>query len=241
MVNIMASVNAQTHMGQVQIVTPIVQPSLPPRTSEKNKLTKKRSIVLGFLQAVTAISVTGITFTHMNGHIESRGPNDWPFWDYWIWFGITFGFSAFFTILAGVKPSRGMVVAVIIVSIISIVASLWLLLFSLSWYYKDHITGITLLVTGLLQGVVSFTCLVLAADDGCCTCCKSTGGHSGGHVMYYAPNFPRGSQFVAPNQLQTIVINSTTQQNRFPNDTTYPVYIEEYKGGYPDAPPPYQE
>ena len=117
--------NAQAQMGQVQIVTPTDQRSLPPFASGNRKLTKKRSFIMGFLQGITTISVTIITLTphylNREHYLITYSP---------IWFCIIiFGLSAFFTILAGAKPSHGKVVTVIIASLGSIVASLFLLIF----------------------------------------------------------------------------------------------------------------
>lgn len=253
--------NSHVQMGQTQVVIQTNQSILPPTTSVNRKLTKKRSIILGSLQIVSAFSAIIIAFVCLDNYIQHNNSITPSYQTYrhieWslrtildsnIWFGIIFGLSGIFTILAGTRPFHCNVVTVIIVSIISSVTSMGLIIHSRIWYVKDNAIFTSLMLTSLLQGAVSFSCLVIASNDACCSCCKPSEGR-----VYYTPNPTHGPQFVSPqtitnqqNQLPTTAIGSIGQPQGLLNYTAYPTYPADEQAQYkgtnyaPPPPPPYQ-
>ena len=77
-----------------------------------------------------------------------------------IWFGAIFGISSFATLLAGFQPSAHHLVCCLIFSIISVITSLILLFYSVIWHSIS-------MVISIVQGIMSFICLIMASKDVC--------------------------------------------------------------------------
>ena len=77
-----------------------------------------------------------------------------------IWFGVIFGISAFATLLAGFRPTGPRLICCLIFSIISVITSLILLFYSVIWHSFS-------MVISIVQGIVSFICLIMASKDVC--------------------------------------------------------------------------
>ena len=180
----MSSKNPSSPADEVQTVKPADQCNVRPR--ENKKLTKKRSSILGILQVLTAISSTSITLCRPTDELlETPGqylaqnlticePNlTWSeqgFFKSGLYCGIPFALSAFLTFLAGVRPSRSKAAAVMISSGVSLLPAFHIFMLSMMWYYKALNARNILCGTGILQGLVSLTCIRLTNDEACCRC-----------------------------------------------------------------------
>ena len=79
-----------------------------------------------------------------------------------IWFGIVFGISAVATLLAGFRRTKATTISCLLFSLISLLTSLILLFYSVIWHSIS-------MVISILQGLVSFICLVMTSKDMCHT------------------------------------------------------------------------
>ena len=78
-----------------------------------------------------------------------------------IWFGIVFGVSAVSTFIAGFRPTKASKISCLLFSIVSLLTSLILLFYSVVWH------SIISMVISILQGLVSFICLIMTSKDMC--------------------------------------------------------------------------
>ena len=77
-----------------------------------------------------------------------------------IWFGVIFGLSAFATIFAGFRQTKANTIFCLIFSMVSVLTSLILLFYSIIWHSIS-------MVISIVQGLVSFICLVMTSKDIC--------------------------------------------------------------------------
>ena len=140
----------------------------------ENVLTKRRAVIIGSIQLVAAVFVITMSFIKINNQKENSSCNESSSYVHeyctrWsvknilsseIWFGIIFGLSGLFTILAGCRPSRCNSLYCLIFAIISVLTSLFLLFYSVIWHSIS-------LVISIVHGLVSFVCLVMTSRDTC--------------------------------------------------------------------------
>ena len=148
---------------------------IPPSTGHYEKtLTKTRAIIIGFVNLFVSAFLMVMCFIKIDKQIETKNSichepsqdschQSWSLMDILsseIWFGIIFGVSGVFTLLAGYRTSRWIGLSCLIFALISVITSLFLFFYSVIWHSVS-------LVISIVQGLASFVCLIMISRDTC--------------------------------------------------------------------------
>ena len=126
------------------------------KVDRNQMLTMKKAVVFGTLQIICAVCVTLISGSDSNV----------------LFFGCMVGVCGSVTILAGMYQSKLYLLIVMLLSFLSMVASIQLLIQSREWIRQDVAKYSVLIVSSLLSIALSISSLVMASNDGGCCGCK---------------------------------------------------------------------
>ena len=223
--------NLETQHESSQVNIDLGDNILPPIDILKRTLTTKWVLCLGFLQIFCAIGPLLVGF---------------------LWFTLVAGICGLVIFLVGAYPYRGNQILLVLASIASFVASIFLLIYSHS-IREEHIGRyVILIMSGVVECLVSVATFIMASRDaGCCGCVVSPNTNvvyfKRGKIKNEQPYFTHGPTTVFPqsinstaNPLTTFTsIGSIFRSNRASNPTSFQDDHQYGAAQYGPSPPPY--